>query len=807
MILNIYSFNNYYNRIVKRYDSLLEYGMPLDKITGVNFNPNDGISTEVIINYRGDVMPDYLVATDDRDNIVSRWYIIESGRTRAYQFRMQLYRDVISDHLDVVKNAPAFIEKGYVNVNDSAIFNSEAMTFNQIKRREIPLIDETKSAWIVGYVATPKEDEVIPDVEYGVSEYPSTWNVDSLANWDPYKYTDTPFNKLDKLKLTIRVDEISSLETGVVEIYSAIGGASGIERLSTGYVVKQNTVKTGGLRVEQGYDASLAVRFANTYLPSRGGNSVQEFYESNKIYTGYYIDNKGLSYSRIKGFNGEILAVGDGNKDYYRVRVIESRHTLNNLNGVKISGSLQIYLNGWVDDVKSTGYLKNTPVTGTYSYEIEYTSIKIELIPLFSYEGKTFKISNDRRVLDNSPYCLFCMPYGDYTVGGRKTIPSTAIQIASGISRSIGSFLYDIQLLPYCPHRVLAGLGNRIQIDSEDDQISTLTKLGFREGVDYQTFDSDTSQILFWVPNDSGSFDIPLDPDEYLQYEYDPITFKVKMGTRFIRMCSPNYNGVFEINPQRNGGISSINVDYTYKPYSPYIHLNPNFGALYGQDYNDARGLILGGDFSLASTSDAWKNYEIQNKNYQVIFDRQIENMEINQSVARTREIVGAVSGTVQGAATGAAVGTTAGPVGAMIGTVAGTISAGAGGVADVYLNDKLRNEAIDYTRDQFGASLDNIKALPYSLSRVTAYNANNKIYPFIECYSATPEEESALRDKIKYNGMTINRIGTIQSFLNQKTTTDLAYFKAKMIRLEGLGDDSHIAQAIANEMNKGVYI
>ena len=52
------------------------------------------------------------------------------------------------------------------------------------------------------------------------------------------------------------------------------------------------------------------------------------------------------------------------------------------------------------------------------------------------------------------------------------------------------------------------------------------------------------------------------------------------------------------------------------QPYQPYIHLNPNFGSLYGEDFNDARGLILGGDFSIATLSNEWKNYETQNKNY-----------------------------------------------------------------------------------------------------------------------------------------------------------------------------------------------
>ncbi|MGC7974463.1 hypothetical protein ACP3WV_22975, partial [Salmonella enterica] len=75
---------------------------------------------------------------------------------------------------------------------------------------------------------------------------------------------------------------------------------------------------------------------------------------------------------------------------------------------------------------------------------------------------------------------------------------------------------------------------------------------------------------------------------------------------------------------------------------------------LYGRDFGDSRGLILGGDFSISQINDAWKSYELNNKNYQVMFDRQIQNMEVNNSVAHTMDIVNAFTGTAQGAATGA---------------------------------------------------------------------------------------------------------------------------------------------------------
>ena len=62
--------------------------------------------------------------------------------------------------------------------------------------------------------------------------------------------------------------------------------------------------------------------------------------------------------------------------------------------------------------------------------------------------------------------------------------------------------------------------------------------------------------------------------------------------------------------------------------------------------------------------------------------------------------------------------------------------------------------------------------------------------------------------NKLIYNGMSINRIGTLREFVSQKPPQiDYGYYKGKLIRLEGIGDDFHMANTISSELNKGVYI
>ena len=136
----------------------------------------------------------------------------------------------------------------------------------------------------------------------------------------------------------------------------------------------------------------------------------------------------------------------------------------------------------------------------------------------------------------------------------------------------------------------------------------------------------------------------------------------------------------------------------------------------------------------------------------------------------------------------------------------AGALSAGAG-IMDVRLNDKLRAEALDYAKDQFGYQLQNIQALPYSLTKVGVQNNDYKYFPFVEYYTCSAVEKNTLLDKIDYDGMTIMRIGYIGNFLKNEESKIGTYIQAKPIRLDGIMEDSHIVDVIAAELQTGVYI
>ena len=82
MKVNLYylSYNNYFNRIIKRELTLREYlNYPCSIRQEVAFNPNDGIETEIKVNWKDEdtFIPDYLVVASLKGVILSKWFITD----------------------------------------------------------------------------------------------------------------------------------------------------------------------------------------------------------------------------------------------------------------------------------------------------------------------------------------------------------------------------------------------------------------------------------------------------------------------------------------------------------------------------------------------------------------------------------------------------------------------------------------------------------------------------------------------------------------------------------------------------------
>lgn len=794
MTLYLLKFNNYYNRIIKRVTSINDVNQNVlavfENVT--NFNPNDGISTKQLLNYDGE-MPDYLIACNSDSSINSQWFVIESVRTRAQQFEMTLYRDVISEWYEDIVNAPVFVEKALTRIGDTTIYNNENMSYNQIKQSETLLKDASRCPWIVGYLARDKN-----------FSSPVTFSLDPTVTAEFTSFEDYPYYQYNSANPVYLAETITDKAFLFNYTYTNIG--SGVTNTVIAINAQGNIIKP---QVASEIDVDINGMY-RVYGESRRGYTLPDFVKyrrevtnktaeltANMSWSGYnytqatFSNISTLNKTTLLNENNRVIKVGDS---YYKVQVAfkDPEYQRAEIPSTSALGLKMQSVSGQLP------YLSN-PTQPVYEMEHRIQPCYFSFVET-TVDGYSITIpSTANRVhCNDAPYDVFAIPLGEIYLKKsptRITNAEVGLKLARQIQIEAGQDLYDLQLLPYCPldDSNFTDYLNEVLLD-----VATLPAGSYTECLTTGSSVQHKS-VMLWVKNSNftkfNQLQIPV--------AKSAIEFKVQNECDMYRLCSPNWNGAFEFSATKNMGVNSFRIDCAYKPAMPYIRVAPLFNGLYGNVTDDARGLICGGDFSLSQVSDSWIEYQRQNANFQQIFDRQIENMEVNNSIQRTMEFWNVTTGAFGAAAQTGLAGGMINPIGFGVGAAVGGVASLAGGLADIALNEQLRSEALDYTKDQFGYQLGNIKALPQSLTKVSSLNPNNKIFPVLEYYTCTDVEKEALRNKIKYNGMTIMRIGTINEFIQ----SDPSYIKGKLIRLETLSDDFHVVNQIADELYKGVFI
>lgn len=225
------------------------------------------------------------------------------------------------------------------------------------------------------------------------------------------------------------------------------------------------------------------------------------------------------------------------------------------------------------------------------------------------------------------------------------------------------------------------------------------------------------------------------------------------------------------------------------------------FSGLYGNINDDARGLICNGDFSIDLISDAWTQYQIQNKNYQNIFDTNIKTLDATH---RLDMVSSGISSTINAIGTGAGAGLMTGN--GAVGAIAG-ITSFAAGAADLGIQNEKFNIQRQASIDNFKYQLDNVKAMPDTLTKISSYNVNNKYFPIIEYYSCTEQEVKAFIEFLKYRDFALNVLTTIDTVLKDRYN-NVEYVKGKLVKFsEGTHVANDVSNAIYRELDQGVYL
>jgi len=737
--------------------------------------------------------------------ILDRWFVIEGDRTRKQQYNFKLRKDLVSDNYNGLRNCIANIDRCVVPDDNPLIFNKEPFEYNQIKTDEIPIYDRTLCPWIIGYMDNDGTVNYTDSSRIVLSEdYDIDMSNVAYEDWTYKSYID------ENIKNNVRlVDTAVTISWNDVWGGGIIGGYAYQNSSRSWYNSISGQVGTNNEAIrysESNFNQVKNSTQRHTWFSWTTANTrlLENITESN-ILTNSDISNlRSLNGMKVKFSNGiyKISFVANGSADV-------SKTKQNNTLATYVLDAFQSHVSGSVKH----NYLD-------YTYRYDKYLLTVEEVTNTVSSGIDFVMTTSTNKLKDAPYRMFAIPLPNVNgapgfcvkyVGTNKYYcdKDIILTLVQHMIRDLGTHLYDIQLLPYCPVAFDSYTYNTSNnICYAEMPLGNGGNARWTEGVDYgeiKLYQSDSSEwkgIVIYPKESSFKFTIDktLHNGTYQNISglFSIYNKKIQNETEFVRFCSPNYSSVFEFSPAKNDGIKSINIACTYKPFNPFVVVAPQFEGLYGKDYADNRGLILAGDYSLAQIGDAWINFQINNKAYAESFRREIQSMEKEYNIQKEEAGWQIFGGTVSGAASGALAGGMAGGgYGAAAGAVVGGVTSLIGGIIDYNNLDARQAEAMNYKKDMFRFQLQNIKAQPDTLEKTSAINANSKYVPFIEKYSATDQEKQLLSSYLTYNGYSAGFCGPIDM---------TGFVRANIIRFNDYIDEHELAE-LNVELKKGVYI
>lgn len=801
-----------------------------------NFEFADGLNTSVIINKltltKAEQLTHIIVEmqeqyseTDSRTlTNTSHWFVSGFQYLRNKQYKFSLVRDVITDYWDTLTNSiklPSVINRANaIYTNEVAAQYKHTTQLSQVKSGEILLTEtdgnsEGARGWLVGYLNksyTPAESASTQTYKTSVEDA-NTINLqeinstDFLSNYSPSK--GNIFAVLTSLTwhLQTKGDHTDYLYAD----FNAFEGAAATWQ--TNYPSHTSWISSLPVLSD---DADFTA-WAEVARNLDGDTVLDCFCDDNEA-GGLVLDESASEF--INTYGDKKVHFKDG---FFRVHINRVNSATNTSKcGTNMKNYLLKQFNGLIKTTLSTNIETTQLIDNSF---VAYTITLFEEDADFIYTT----LSLDHQKTIGANYDVFMCPLGgniSYTDfdGKQVEVPINESRVRAMISALMRELvtgasgnLYDVQWLPY-------GYCARADLPSFDTTKSSKGLSADNCASLIYTMEATTEKpvgcgAIYWCSGNQSNFTINRELIPSNDKE-NAIENRIKQETTKYRLTSPNWANGFDFSAVNNDGLSQIDIYCTFKPYQPYIRVAPHFKNLYGAAYNDSRGLILGGEFSLEQVTDAWQQYQLTNKNYQAIFNRQMQTLDLQQQVAAENDVWSLV-GSITGVGTGIASGFTQGFGITGGNAVAGGVMAGAaaiGGAADVAQsvrnfqnNAALRDDARQAALDNYQYQLGNIQAQPLGLSRVDSFNIDYRVYPLIEVYKCTTEELQNLRSSIEYNGIEIEQLLTdgLPQHLTD-TSTAINFVSAMLIMPPTDSTDTKVPLpqwlALVNTLQSGIY-
>lgn len=802
----IQGFNQKNNRIYRKYDSLINYvldvsGVRAKTFTPVNFPINDFLESDYPAGPMN-LLPDYLlVASVDDDTIIARYFVTKITHVSGNQYSYHLVRDVLADY-DSWLADPAIIHRAssIPDIYSFAKYKKD-MNLSQVKTSETLLKDRADGrGWIVGYMS---KDLITANSKVTVTKTPTDYSavVDDIS-----QVTGKTFAHVQGEVYDIGV----YLNNGLFKKNFWVAELSGIDPVWTPYEVNGDSVIPGtgkaGVFYSEGWRA-FALQFKNTEFSKLESRLEAQLISLRTTALNNHVFNAYSESSLDPMINDGEIIYDRATQKTYRVKLLGGYE---HLKGGFSSAELETLNNAFETKAKGAGeswYVNNYDVsvfTRSYTFE-EFTEDVVVEADLPANHTQT----------TDSAFDVFAIPLGGTITLNKvnssgQTVSteditvddSFVMDIVNGLihtykySATEATGLIDIQWLPYGPDQIVIPVPK--EYENYIRKSGSSTKYGY----------------ILWLP--SCQLEKTLTGDDFtITTPTDALTARIENETSLYRLCSPNQASMFDFSVINNNGVTGFNVDIAYKPYTPYICVAPIFSGLYGANFDDGRGLILSGDFSLDQSTNEWTTYKYNNKNYELIFNRQIASMDVNSSYAiqqanqeKVTNFLNIFGSTAKGAGTGAFLGAkTAGPYGAIAGAVVGGVTSLTDSVIQAYYANQnmemesqfrsfARNESIRAYQYQIG----NIQARADTITKISTFNPNFKIYPILEEYRSTAQERTILTQGIKWNGLSLEQVGHISDF-----SQDGTFVQATLLRDTTI--PPQIFAAINDELEMGVYL
>ena len=816
-----------------------------------NFDFQDGLFTKHIINYSAGTLevPDYCIVEDKDTNEFSRWFVIECRQTRGYQYELSLKRDIIAEHYEVLKASPCLIKKGYVDNSSPLVFNKEPQEYNKIKKSEHLIKDQVGTGWVIGFIERDKNysshikasyyDDRPVDFEYsalssylqsfmGISgatptrklkilqdddlhniglqlEVTTRWGISTGSNINAYEYVGQIFTNLGNYRGKYYFN-VPGFAGDVDNNYCKFEENTyiNVPPITTRLAINQGTSITTSSSTLRSSTGTFAEYYSNKWhdnLAALGYSNAWWWSITQNLSGSDY-----GTYETLKSFDGKICQI-DGN--YYRCQLVKNNSTqYQNVSGdYMLNSNFNILCNALPTDSQMQSMQTSASYYETPKYFTNYgpnqllksdialywftQDCYINLVQENIQVWTDLTSSSTRNHLVDAPYDMFAIPYaneeftysdGTSTYSANKNM---AINIAIELCRSLGSTAaYDIQIVPFCP------LIGKQGIQSSPMNIALCSKQPIRKGTTLTTSDPIVGYYL-WCDRSSYSFYINETRND-LTLDNSELTYKEITQMNEYILCSPAKDATYEFNPAMNRGIHRWNVSFDYRPYSSYIKVQPEFDYLYGSSsfngQTDVRGLIFNGNYSITQLSNAWAEYMNSNKNYQQIFDTQVDTQinKFNKQQKAQWDTVGYRNYSINPLSFLKVIGES----------------------KQMDFDREIFNMDISAQRQVFEYQLDNIKSQPDAISKLTSLNIDFRIFPYVEIYSTNDSELQFFRDNLRLNGMTIMVTGYIEQYL--KPIGEETFIQATIIRYnENIKkeNDYTLVSELNKELDMGIYI